>query len=56
MGYSPWGHKNLDMTEHTHTNLTHTSVSRSFLEAAIITNIGFIYLPSYLYLKILVSV
>jgi len=30
VGYSPWGHKELDMIEHTHSH-THTPTHRPFL-------------------------
>ena len=30
MGYSPWGNKDLDMTEHTHTHMPNTTVGLEF--------------------------
>ena len=29
MDYSPWGYKELDMTDHTHTHNTHTHITHT---------------------------
>ena len=42
MGYSPWGHKELNMTEHMHTDIhthTHTHIKNLKIEIILCVNI-----------------